>query len=124
MGKEDISQLPFANTCDLSEHISRGKARTRKISRDPLLSGVKKSTTGTVSRQEIGSLLDNFKTYILGSLSEKIDSLKIQNKKKAEKAPLSIFCPRYIKKHSLRECPLDLKSIETCAICVENHDTK
>ena len=27
-------------------------------------------------------------------------------------------------KHALREFPLDLKFIETCVICIENHETK
>ena len=61
MGKGDISQLPFAYICDLCVHISRGKARTGKSSRDPLLSRVNKYVVETVSRVEIGSLLDNFK---------------------------------------------------------------
>jgi len=37
---------------------------------------------------------------------------------------LSIFCPKCRKKHALRECPLDLLTVETCVICAENHDTK
>lgn len=28
------------------------------------------------------------------------------------------------KKHALRECPLDAKIVETCMICLENHETK
>lgn len=28
------------------------------------------------------------------------------------------------KKHLLRKCPLDFKDVETCVICVGNHDTK
>ena len=69
-------------------------------------------------------MLDTFKTYILGSLSEQIDTLKIKNKQKSENAALSIFCPRCRKKHAIGECPLDSKTIETCAICADNHDTK
>ena len=73
---------------------------------------------------EIGSFLDNFKTDILGSLSEQIDTLKIKNKQKLENVALSIFCPMQRKKHALRECPLHLRSVETCVICAENKDTK
>lgn len=69
-------------------------------------------------------MLDTFKIYILGNLSEEIDILKIQNKKKYENVALSIFCPRCRKKHALRECPLDLKTRETCTICTDNHDSK
>ena len=34
------------------------------------------------------------------------------------------FVKKFRKKHALRECPLDSKSVETCDICEENHDTK
>lgn len=68
--KGDISQLPFADICDLCAHTSRGKARVGKGPRDPPLSRINKSVAGTVSQVEFGSLLDTFKTYILGSLSE------------------------------------------------------
>lgn len=124
MGKGDISQLSLGEICELCTHISRGKARTRKNSRDPLLSGINKFADGTISRKELGNFLENFKTNILESLSEQIDTLKIKNKQKAQNVALSIFCCKCINKHALRECPLDLKSIDTCVICVENHDTK
>jgi len=83
-----------------------------------------KSATRTVSRAELGNLLHNFKTYILGSLNEKIDILEVQNKQNAKNSALSIFCPKCRRKHALRECPLYLKSVETCVICAENHDSK
>lgn len=72
----------------------------------------------------IRNFFDNFNVDILWSLSEQIDALKIQNKQKDENVALSIFCPKCRKKHALRECPLDLKSVETCVISVENHGTK
>lgn len=124
IGKGDISQLPFEDICDLCVHISRGKARVGRSHRDPLLSRINKSTAGAVSREKIGNFLDTFKTDILGSLSEQIDTLKIQNKKNSKNVALSIFCPKCQKKHALRECPLDSKAIETCVICADNHDTK
>ena len=70
MGKGDVSQLSFGEICDLCKHISRGKARTGKNPRDLVMSEINKSATRIVSRDEIGNLLDNFKTNILGSLSE------------------------------------------------------
>lgn len=82
MGKGDISLLSFGDICDLCIHISRGKERTRKSPRDLVISRINKSATGTTSRADIGNLLDNFKTNILGSLSEQIDIHKIQNKTK------------------------------------------
>jgi len=44
------------------------------------MSRIRKSATRIVSRAEIGNLLDKFKTYILGNISEKLDTPKIQNK--------------------------------------------
>jgi len=79
---------------------------------------INKFAAGIVSRAELGSFIDSFKNYILGSLSEQIDTLKIQNKKKAKNVALSIFCPMCKKKHALREFPLHLKSVKTCVICV------
>ena len=105
-------------------HISRGKARVGKSPRGPLLSRINKFAIGTISRVEIGNLLDTFKTDILGILSEQIYTLKIQNKKNSETVALSILCPKCQKKHALREFNLDSKVIETCVICVDNHDTK
>jgi len=124
MGKGDISQLSFEEIYELCIHNSRGKARTGKNPRDPLMSRINKSVAGTVSRVELGIFIDNFKTKILGSLSEEIDTIKVKNKQNAKNVALSIFCPKCRKKHALRECPLDLKRVETCVICVENHDTK
>ena len=69
-------------------------------------------------------MLDEFKTDILGSLSEQLDTLKIQNKQKTEVDALAIFGPKCRKKHALRECPLDAKVVETCMICSESHETK
>eukprot|EP00253_Pinus_taeda_P034750 PITA_34750 len=69
-------------------------------------------------------MLDEFKSDILGSLSEQLDTLKIHNKQQAESEALAIFCSKCRKKHVLRECPLDAKVVETCVICSESHETK
>ena len=124
MGKGDISQLPFSDITELCVHLSRGKSKTGKGPRDPSLVRANKSSTGSISRAEIGNMLDELKTNILGSLSEQLDTFKIQNKQKIEADALAIFCPKCRKKHALRECPLDAKSVETCMICSESHETK
>ena len=124
MGKGDISLLSLPEISKLCIHLSRGKSRSGKSSRDPFLSRINKSAAGTVSRAEIGNFLDEFKTHILGNPSEQIDTLKLQNKQRVESDAMSIFCPKCRKKHALRECPLDLKFIETCVICTKNHEIK
>ena len=80
IGKGYVSQLSFGEICDFCKLISRGKARTSKNPRDHVMSRIRKSATRIVSRAEIGNLLDKFKTYILGNISEKLDTPKIQNK--------------------------------------------
>jgi len=69
-------------------------------------------------------MLDEFKTYILGSLSEKIDTRKLQNNQKTEADALAIFVQNAEKKHALIEFPLDAKNSETCMIFSENHEIK
>jgi len=70
MGKGDISQLSLHDIAELCVHLSRGTSKTRKGPKYPSLIRPKKFATGLVSRAEIGNMLDEFKTYILGSLSE------------------------------------------------------
>ena len=123
MGKGDISKIPLNVLGALCVNISRGKSKTVKGPRDPSFAKVNKSTTGSMSRVEIGNMLDEFKTDILGSLSEHINTLKLQNKQKVETDALAIFYPKCKKKHALREFHLDAKIIETCVISLENHET-
>jgi len=80
MGKGDISQLPLRDVAELCVHLTRGKSKMGKGPRDPSLVRAKKSATGSVSMAEIGNMLDEFKIDTLGSLSEQLDTLKIQNK--------------------------------------------
>ena len=80
MGKGDISQLSLANIEKLCINLSRGKSKILKGPREPALARARKSVAGIVSREKIGNMLDEFKTKILGTLSEKIDTLKLQNK--------------------------------------------
>jgi len=101
MGKGDISKLPLNDIGGLCVHLSRGKSKTRKGPRDPSFVRVNKSATRSVSRAEIGNMLDELKIDILGSLSEKIDTLKLQNKQKTEADALAIFCPKCRKKNML-----------------------
>lgn len=102
MGKGDISQLPLLDISELCIHISRGKSRVGINTRDYVFSRVNKSASGTVSREEIGNFLDEFKTDILESLSEQIDTLKLKNKQRDESDALSILCPKSRKKHKTK----------------------
>ena len=68
--------------------------------------------------------MDNMKIEIMNTISKQIDSLKFQQKLVEEQESLSIFCPKCRRKHLLRECRLDIKETNKCAICAKNHATE
>ena len=72
-----------------------------------------------VTRAEIGNLLENFKTGKLGTLTTQLDVMQAKQKQMEAKHNLAIFCLRCRKKHSHKECPLDV--VRTCAICTKDH---
>ena len=119
MGKRDISNLPFEEIVELCQKYSRGRSKTGKREAS---SKAAKSAVGGITRAEIGSLLENFKTDLLSILGTQVDVLKANKKKEEQEQALAIFCSKCRKKHPLRECPLD--SIQVCGLCTENHSTE
>ena len=119
MGKGDISNIPFEEIAELCQKYSRGRS---KIGKREASSKAAKSAAGGITRAEIGSLLENFKTDLLSTLGTQVDVLKANKKKEEQEQALAIFCSKCRKKHPLRECPLD--SIQVCGLCTENHSTE
>lgn len=119
MGKGDISNLLFNEIADWCQKYSRGRSKSGK--RDGS-SKAAKLAIGGVTRAEIGSLLENFKTDILSTLGTQVDVLKANKKKGEQEQALAIFCSECRKKDPLRECPLD--SVQVCGLCIENHSTE
>jgi len=121
MGKGDIYQENFADIINLCIKCSRGSTRLKStehymITRDNKISG------GGITHAEIGNLLKDFKTDILGTLTMQLDIMKAAKQKEAEaEQNLVIFCPRCRKKHSHKECLLDM--VQTNAICMKDHAT-
>ena len=72
MGKGDIYQEKFADIIDLCIRSSRGSTRLKLAEHDRFVRDNKISTEG-VTRVEIGNLLENFKTDILGTLTTQLD---------------------------------------------------
>jgi hypothetical protein len=122
LGKGDISKEPYDVIVNLCKRCSRGAARNRSSGRDTTFSRVQKSANGGATRDEIGNLLEDFKTEMLSSFASQMDTLQIKKKQAEVEAALSIFCPQCRDKHPKRECPLDRKTI--CTICDKDHDTQ
>ena len=85
----DVHQKPFAGIADYCRRNSRGQAKTGKSPRDSFSRNTRQSL-GTVTRIELGNLLENFKTYILSTISNQLDTLKLK-KKQEEEIVLAIF---------------------------------
>ena len=80
----DVSHKSFEDIVEMCRKYSRSKAKARKGVR------VVKSSSGGITRLELGNLLENFKTDILGTISAQMDTLNI--KKKFEDEAFAIFC--------------------------------
>jgi hypothetical protein len=73
----DVHQNPFAEIADYCRRYSRGQDEIGKEPRDPFSRNTKQSL-GTVSRTELRNLLENFKTDILSTISNQLDTLKLK----------------------------------------------
>ena len=121
MGKGDIYQENFADIIDLCIRSSRGSTRIKPAEYDRFPRDNRTLTEG-VTWVELGNLLENFKTDILGTLTTQLDIVQAKQKQAEAKQNLAVFCPRCRKKHSHKECPLD--TIQICAICTKDHLTE
>ena len=79
MGKGDIYEENFANIIDLCIRSSRGSTRLKPTEHDQFVRDKRISTEG-VTHAEIGNLLENFKTDILGMLTIQIDIMQAKQK--------------------------------------------
>ena len=121
MGKGDIYQESYPDIVDLCIRCSRGNTRLKSAECDIITRESKTSNEG-VTHAEIGNLLEDFKTDILGTLTTQFDIMQAKQKQAEAEKNLAIFCPRCRKKHSHKECPLDV--IKVCAICMKYHPTE
>jgi hypothetical protein len=116
----DIYQKPFADIAEYFKRYPRSQAKTGKSIRDPT-NRIAKPTSEGVTRIELGNLLENFKTYILHTISSQLDTMQIKRKQEEEKDRLAIFCHQFRRKHPEKECPLNV--IELYGIFIEDHTT-
>lgn len=121
MGKGDIYQDNYVGIINLCIKCSRGSMRLKPVERD-MTTRDNKVFGGGITRSEIGNLLKDFKTEILGTLTMQLDIMQAKQNQAEAEQNLVIFCPRCRKNHSHKECPLGM--VQTCAICMKDHTTK
>ena len=71
---------------------------------------------------ELGNLLENFKTDILGAMGSQLDALQAKKMQEGECTVMRILCPRCKPKHPQQEFPLN--NISVCDICTNDHTTE
>ena len=99
MASGDIYQKTFEEISELCITYSRSKGKTIKSVREPFNRNTKATTSGGVTRSELGNLLENFKNDILSTIGSQLDTLKIKKKQEDEDLVLGIYCPRCRKRH-------------------------
>ena len=65
LGKGDISKESYEDIVNLCKRCSRGSTRNKSATRDTNFSRVQKSANGGATREDIGNLLEYFKTKTL-----------------------------------------------------------
>jgi hypothetical protein len=84
MGKGDIYQETYDGIVQLCIRCFHNNTRTRPRIRGPNTKS-RNITSGSVTREEIGNLLENFKIDILGTLTIQFDVMQDKKRKEEEK---------------------------------------
>ena len=120
----DISHKTFAQIYEICINYSKSRGKVGTNIREPYNRKPKRNTSssGGVTRIELGNLLENFKTDILGAMGFQLDALQAKTRKEEDCATMTILYPRCRTKHPQQEFPLN--NIIACYICMEDHTTK
>ena len=120
----DIYKKCFAKIAELCRTYSRSQAKVGRNLHDSLRDNAsrnQKPASTTITRVELGNLLEDFKTDILNTIGNQLDTMKHKKKQEDERATMEISCPRSRQKHMEREFPIN--SIEGHGICALEHAT-
>jgi hypothetical protein len=79
----DLHQNPFVEIVYYCRRYSRGQDKIGKGTRDPF-SRTLRQNSGTITRIELGNVLENFKTNILSTISNQLDTLKLKKKQEED----------------------------------------
>ena len=117
MAAGDISHKTFAQIGEICKNYSRTRGKVAKKFREPFSKNIRGNVpiSSGVTRVELGNLLENFKTDILGAMGSQLYVLQVKKRKDEEQEEMSIFFPRCRNKHLQRECQLN--NISVCHIC-------
>jgi len=91
MGKGDIYQEYYANIIDLCIRCLRGSTILKPSEHDAITRD-NKVFGGSITRAEIGNLLEDFKMDILGTLTTQLDIMQAKQKQVKVEQNLVIFC--------------------------------
>ena len=82
--------------------------KKNKSNRAQSLATSPKSPTPSISRFELGTMLEGTKTNILHSVAMKMDNMQFKMKGEEIEKGLVVLCPKCRKKHGKNGCPLML----------------
>ena len=96
MAANDISHKTFAQIGEMCKNYSSSRGKVTKKNWEPFSRNVRGNvpSSGGVTRVELGNLLENFKTDILGAMGSQLVSLQAKKRQDEERAAMCIFCPR------------------------------
>ena len=79
----DISHKTFSQIGEMCKNYSRNRGKVAKNFREPFSRNVRGNvpSSGGVTRVELGNLLENFKTNILGAMGSQLDSLQAKKRR-------------------------------------------
>ena len=82
----NISHKTFAQISEMCKNYSGSRGKVVKKFRDPFNRNVRGNipSSGGVTRVELGNLLENFKTYILGAMGSQLDALQAKKRQDEE----------------------------------------
>ena len=101
MEANDISDKTFAQIGEMCKNYSRSRGKVGKNFREPYSRNVRGNipSSGGATRLDLGNLLENFKTDILGAMGYQLDALQAKKRKDEEQVAMRIVCQICRTKH-------------------------
>ena len=104
--------------------IFKNRSRTTikdKSDKAPILLTSSKTLAPSISRCELGTILEDLKISILHSLSMQMDTIQLKMKREEVEKALAILFHKCRRRHDKTQCPLDV--VDVCGIFVDRNPT-